>query len=167
MPFICSRHTTIQTFQYRIIHRTLPCNEWLNNINIKSNNRCTYCNSIDSISHLLIDCKPNNQFWKCWAKWLHSLTGFNIRDYPHIQESILFGFPADSDDAIALNYCILYAKHFIYREKLNNQNMLTIDLLAWLSHLKYTMKIEKNICFAKTQIVKFDKFNNIYDNLYH
>ncbi len=27
-----------------------------------------------------------------------------------------------SDDAIAINYCILYAKHFIYREKLNNQN---------------------------------------------
>ncbi len=31
MTFLCSRHTTIQTFQYKIIHRTLPCNEWLNN----------------------------------------------------------------------------------------------------------------------------------------
>ncbi len=52
------------------------------------------------------------------AKWWHSLTGFNMRDYPHIH---------DSDDAIAINYCILYAKYFIYREKLNNQNILTID----------------------------------------
>ncbi len=32
MPFICSRHTSIQTFQYKIIHRTLPCNEWLKTI---------------------------------------------------------------------------------------------------------------------------------------
>ncbi len=67
MPFLCSRHTTIQTLQHKIIHRTLPCNEWLNNIKIKSNNICTHCNSIDSISHLLIDCKANNQFWKSWA----------------------------------------------------------------------------------------------------
>ncbi len=64
-----------------------------------------------------------------------------------------------------INYCILYAKHFIYREKLNNQNMLTIDVLSYLSHLKYILKIEKNICIDKNQIAKFEKFNNIYDNL--
>ncbi len=66
-----------------------------------------------------------------------------MRDYPHIHESIPFGFPGDRDDAIAINYCILYAKHFIYREKLNNQNMLTIDILQYLSHFKYILKIEK------------------------
>ncbi len=38
-------------------------------------------------------------------------------DYPYIHESIVFGFPGHSDDAIAINYCILYGKHFIYREK--------------------------------------------------
>ncbi len=35
----------------------------------------------------------------------------NIRDESHIHESILFGFPGRSDDAIVINYCILYAKH--------------------------------------------------------
>ncbi len=34
MPFICSRQTTIQTFQCKITHRKLACNEWLNNIKI-------------------------------------------------------------------------------------------------------------------------------------
>ncbi len=66
-----------------------------------------------------------------------------MRDYPYIHESILFGFPWDSDDAFTINYYILYAKHFIYREKLNNQNMLTIDFLSYLSHLKYILKIEE------------------------
>ncbi len=71
-------------------------------------------------------------------------TGFNMIDYPHIHESILFfGFPGHSDNAIAINYCILYAKHSIYREKLNNQNILTIEFLSYLSHLKYILKIEK------------------------
>ncbi len=43
--------------------------------------------------------------------------------------------------------------------------MLTIDFLSNLSHLKYILKIEKNICLAKNQIAKFEIFNNIYDNL--
>ncbi len=36
----------------------------------------------------------------------------------------------DSDDVIAINYCSLYAKHFIYREKLYNQNEPAIDFFG-------------------------------------
>ncbi len=36
MSFLFSRHTAIQTFQYKMIHRTLPCNECLNNIKINT-----------------------------------------------------------------------------------------------------------------------------------
>ncbi len=68
MPFICSRHTSMQAFQYKIRHRTLPCNEWLKNIKIKPDSKCTYCNA-DSITHFLIDYKSNKLFWKSWAKW--------------------------------------------------------------------------------------------------
>ncbi len=116
MLFLCNIHTAIQTFQCKIIHRTLPCNGWLNNIKIKSNNICTYCNSIDSISHFYIECKANNKFWNGWAKWWHSLTGVNIRDYTHIHESILFGFPEDIDDVIAINY-LFYIQNFIFTEQ--------------------------------------------------
>ncbi len=42
------------------------------------------------------------------------MTGFNIREESYIRESILLGFPGSSDNAIAINYCILYAKHYIY-----------------------------------------------------
>ncbi len=46
------------------------------------------------------------------------------RDYFNLHEPILFGFLGNSNDAISINYsnCILYEKHFIYREKLNNQH---------------------------------------------
>ncbi len=43
--------------------------------------------------------------------------------------------------------------------------MLTIDFVPYLSHLKYILKLEKNNCIAKNQIAKFEKFDNIYDNL--
>ncbi len=69
MPFNYSRHTSIQTFQYNIIHRALLCNEWLKNIKVKPDSKCIYCDNIDSLTHFLIDSKCNNLFWKSWAKW--------------------------------------------------------------------------------------------------
>ncbi len=80
MPFIITRDTSIQSFQYKILHRTLPCNEWLNNIKINSEKTCSYCNEIDMITHFLIECKSNKYFCKEWSRWWHSITGFNLRE---------------------------------------------------------------------------------------
>ncbi len=110
IPFLCTRHTSIQTFQYKVIQKTLACNEWLKNIGIKTDDICSYCSNIDTISHFLIDCNSNKLFWKGWARWWLSITSFNIRMEENIHESILFGFPESSDNAIVINYCILYAK---------------------------------------------------------
>ncbi len=70
----------------------------------------------------------------------------------HIHESILFGFPGTSDETIFKIYCILYAKHYIYLEKLkyNNQKLsFNIVFLGYLCYFKPTMKIGKNICYKK------------------
>ncbi len=120
MLFLCTRHTAIQTFQYRIIHRTLACNEWLKNIKIKSVNTCSFCNNVDSISHFLINCR-SNIFWKSSAKWWDSRTDLNIWE-ENIYESILFGFLGNSDNTIVINYCIRHAKHYFYLEKLKDYN---------------------------------------------
>ncbi len=74
-----------------------------------------------------------------------AVTVFNIREENNIHESILFVFQWGSDDAIVINYCILYAKHlFIYLEKLKDENKkFNVDFLGYLCHLKYILKIEK------------------------
>ncbi len=62
------------------------------------------------------------------------MTGLNIRDKSYIHESIHFGFPGISDDAIVIKYGILYAKQYIYLENLKenkNQNTLNIDFLGY------------------------------------
>ncbi len=66
--------------------------------------------------------------------------------------SISLAFPGKSDDAIVINYCILYAKQYIYLEKLRenkNQNTLNIDFLSYLSQLKYILKIEKKHMYSQ------------------
>ncbi len=66
------------------------------------------------------------------------MTGFNIKEENYIHASILFRFHRGSDDDYVINYYILYAKHYIY-----------LELLGYLCHLKYILKIEKNICTKK------------------
>ncbi len=145
MPFICTRHTTIQAFQYKIIHRTLPCNGWLNIIKMKPDRICLYCNKTGTIIYFLIDCNIKRSFWKCWARWWQSMTNFDMTIVEHIHESILFGFPG----TIVINYCVLHAKQYIHLEKLKNQDKnknVNIDCLGYMFYLKYTLKMEKTIC---------------------
>ncbi len=49
---------------------------------------------------------------------------FNVREERYLHESILFGFPGSSDEVIAISYCMLYAKHYIYLEKLKEENKI-------------------------------------------
>ncbi len=73
-------------------------------------------------THFLIDCNSLKLFRKRWAKWWETNTSFNIREEDYINESTLIAFPGTSDDVIVINYCMLYAKHYIYLEKLNINN---------------------------------------------
>ncbi len=105
-PYTCTKDTSIQTFQYKIIHSTLPYNEWLHNIKINENNICPYGNNKDTITLFLIDCTSTNQFWKSWVRWWQYMTGFNIREENNIHKAIPFGFLGNNDNAIGTNYCI-------------------------------------------------------------
>ncbi len=52
------------------------------------------------------------------------------------------GFPGTCNDILPLNFCILYAKYYIYNQKLSNSNK--IDFLNFLTYLIQEMNIEKN-----------------------
>ncbi len=62
-----------------------------------------------------------------------------------------------------LNYCILYAKRYIYIQRLFNNN--TLDLYDCLTQIKQTLQIEENTCIKNKNKEIFFKFHFIYDNL--
>ncbi len=66
-----------------------------------------------------------------------------IRKEENIHQSILFGFPESSDNAIVINYCILYAKQYIYLEKLNDQKNQCRLLELHVPPQKYTKDRKK------------------------
>ncbi len=74
----------------------------------------------------------------------------------------------DSENTIVTNYCILYAKQYIYLKKLKDKNKCTtfnIDFLGYMSPLKHVFTTEESICSKNNEKLKFDKFNIIYENL--
>jgi hypothetical protein len=163
MPFQTIRDTKIQTIQYRIIHRIIPCNEWLFNIKINESKLCNFCEDIDDIPHFFIKCTKNKPFWKTWSTWWNNITDTDLSSCYNAEECILFGFKGGDDLITILNYSILIAKQYIYHQRLSKNN--NIEFLTYLQILKKKLHIENIICEKQDRIDKFDKFKVLYDNL--
>ncbi len=71
--------------------------------------------------------------------------------------------PDSSQNTKLINYYILYAKHFIYKNKMNGMD--NIGFLGYLSYLKKILTIEESICLARHQEKAFNFLKLILDNL--
>ncbi len=163
MAFITTRETKLQSFQYRIIHRIIPCNKWLNNITVKETDLCDYCTEQDSIVHFLIECEKAHEFWKSLFFWWNRTNEVIIMEEKELNECILFGFPYDDDYFVVLNYVILQSKYYIYKQKLFKENK--IDFYDFLKQLRYTLTVGKIICAKENRDHKFTKFEIIHNSL--
>ncbi len=64
--------------------------------------------------------------------WIDILLLVDISD--NIEECVLFGFAGTCNGILTPNFCILYAKYYIYIQKLFNSNK--IGFLNFLTYLK-------------------------------
>ena len=55
--------TKLRDFQYRLLHKKLPSNRELYRWGIKSSDICTFCEEVDSITHLLFHCNYVKTLW--------------------------------------------------------------------------------------------------------
>ena len=164
IPFSITRETKLQSFQYQIIHRLITCKKRLFNMMITDNPKCDFCNDIDDIRHFFLFCPKVNAFWNYFLQWWNKLTDIKIPfNFEHLEECILFGFPIEGDVFEVLNYCILVAKFYIYRQRLFNNN--DIDLFSFLVELKYKVKIEYSICKHNNTLDKFEKYLFLHEQL--
>ncbi len=79
LPFLVIREAKLQTFQYKILHRIIPCNKWLFNIKIKTSEVCDYCNEIDDISHFFFLCTNVREFWNLILNWLEIISNLQLK----------------------------------------------------------------------------------------
>ncbi len=62
LPFSITRDTKIQSFQFRITHKIIPCNKWLQIIKIKNNAVCNFYDEDDDKLHFFIKLKSFGAF---------------------------------------------------------------------------------------------------------
>ncbi len=169
LSFISTRETKVQSFQYRLLHRAIPCNVWLHNIKMRNNSICSYCDCEDSIHHFLIYCDKAKQFWRSWVKWWLRISGVNLgslsssKDNDEVAQCLLFGLQGNSDVVLASNYCILNAKYYIYIQKLLHNNK--IDFYNYLVQLKNKLQVEEICCTNENNSTQFKKLEFILDSL--
>ena len=156
--------TQIQYFQYKIIHRIIACNKKLFDMKIKDSANCTLCHQIDDISHFFFHCPTVQIFWVSFFNWWNNV-GYSVVDFPGSisVKHILFGFIQETDDHFVLNYCLQYAKFYVYKHRLFGENNLDIQGLQ--NYLRWKIRIERQISINEGKVFKFQKFLILHDNL--
>lgn len=161
-PYLATRESRLQSFQFRIIHRTIPCNKYLCNIRIKQEDFCSFCDvpTTDTLQHFFFSCHKTSTFWNSVCHWLSTQANFQV----NIDErEFLFGVHRSIPQSRMTNFLTLLAKHFIFRQKLFHK--ANLDLTHFLRELKQKLGIEKFICMQENKPRKFSPWKQIYNAL--
>ena len=165
LPFNVCIDTELQTLQYKIIHRFFPCNYalslWFEDI--QSSCQLTECIGIrDTLQHYFFHCSSVSVFWNAFMRFWRMHTGFSFI----LQElDVIFGIlnPFNYDHIDVLNYCIIYAKSYIYKCKRDEKKLCFFEFLILLKnrmevmHYLSTVKNKENTFLNKWSII-YKKF---------
>ena len=117
----CTKSTKLIEFQFKLLHRRIPTNDFLLKIGRKENDNCTFCNnSSETLIHLFWSCHVTSSFWKSVTDWLQNalpligkynllnITALDLRPEPHSTEY-----------SCQLNYCLLLVRFHIWQAKMD------------------------------------------------
>ncbi len=92
LSFNTTGETKLQSFQYRIIHRTITCRKRLSDINLINSPKYLFCNEINNIRHFLLICPKVHNFWNSFFQWWNRMGDSKFpTDYDFLEECIIFG----------------------------------------------------------------------------
>ena len=160
-PFYTFKGTFFQYFQYKVLHRIIPCRHWLYNLKVINTPNCNYCGNDDTIVHFFFHCPVLKQFWTSYGKWWCKL----MNRTEEINDSIvIFGVKIDCDEAITFNYCLTVAKYYIYINRLNDTKLF--DFYKFLSFLKIKLNEECVYYLEQNDLQTFSRTRGpVFDNI--
>ena len=161
LPFTISMDTSLQSFQYKLIHRFLAHNKLLYEMKIKSSPLCVLCGNLDTIEHRFYFCEHISTYWKSFQIWWNRL---NITYINISYQDVILGFHEENCES--LSYCILLSKYYI-------QSIFNLDtvhkgpsLHVFLQFLKRKLLIKKSIYCGRGNLDHYNKvWNTIEDKI--
>lgn len=159
-PYQAARDTKLQAFQFRVIHRFLPCNKFLHNIHIRRDDNCNTCQQPDSIEHFLYLCPTVKAFWDNVVAWFDREADLQLSVS---LRAFLFGVTPGVPQAKTINFLLLFTKFYVYRQKLYHQGSLS--LIHLLGELRRRLQVERHLTLLEGKANGFRRWQRIYDAL--
>ena len=149
----------IQSFQYSIIHRYFPCNYYLSKWKVEHSANCDTCNTKDDILHYFYNCQLVRGFWQEIQNWIRRKTKSN---FELNEQNTTLGIFTKGKNTDALNFLILQAKWFIYKQKKSGEK---IHFYKFIENFKNRIEVERQRYALKEKqdlfINKFELFKEI------
>ena len=156
----CRMNPRIRYFQYQILNRSLITNKKLRQFNLLDHDTCDECGTLETICHMLYECRQIRNLWTILERWLSQTTGERLTlDL----NTILLG---NKDYNYIVNYVIIVTKHEIYRYKWNHRVPNLADLKRKLkSYLTIEMYIGTISNTVEKTIGKWSPIYNVIRNI--
>lgn len=156
-----TRETKLQSFHFKVLHRTIPCNVYLKQLRIKPSDWCHCCDESDTIVHFFYRCAKVRPFWKAVCVWFRDADDLYLDKL--CASEFIWGLPAPAHRAPLINAITLHVKYYIFRQRLFHDSDL--NLLHWLLEFRTKLESEKWICRKLGQGGHFNRWQRIYEAL--
>ena len=141
MAFKASRETKIQSLQFKILHRIVPCKEYLFKRKGVDSPECEYCEQTDNLLHFFMECPRVAGFLNNAKRWTNNVLQYSLEELDCRQ--FLLGLDGNDQNSKVKNFLALNIKFYIYRQRLFHKKHL--DLFEWIRELKYKLLVENTI----------------------
>ena len=140
IPFRVTVDSRSRESQFKVLHRYLATNKFLNKIGLVPLFLCTFCErESESIEHLLIECDYSNNFWQDLINWFNMI---DIKVEALSETDKIFELWKREADFYLRNHFLILAKQHIYSWP--NKGYLP-SLKAYLAKVASIYQIETTI----------------------
>ena len=158
---LCSRQIFDHVFQFKIVTRILPTNQYLTRYRVKDSELCSRCLEIDTVQHSTWSCGTIAPFISFVIVFLNTKctvgVDINMKQY-------MFGFQGNK--LLGLNHVLLELKKYIFYNF--EENVGVVHLFErFKRRIMHLIIKEKNLALSagnyETFRVKWENFTEIYD----
>ena len=149
LPFKITKETKLSIFQYKIIHNILPHGALLHKMKIVNSPLCIHCDSIETLSHKLVNCIVIQKFWFEVLSWWKNNSGENLL---FDDLSVMYGYNTEDPQTLIPNYFILLGKRHIF---LQRSEFKPPSFDHFLEFVKDKVIVQRSILYSKGQKGKF------------
>ena len=135
------KENKLREFYFKLLHRIVVTKKELFLFGIADDANCPLCETCDSIIHTFHSCNWSQLFFSEVIKWFNKENGTSFTLSP---TELIFGKKVDNrtknfSTIKKLNFTFLYAKYYLYNQKLRREELSVSEFIANLNY-KYTFE---------------------------